>query len=260
MSRFDTKPEDYDRAVEQGEEAGASGSMFINKRLANDLDTVYVTFLEIPQFGTVTYEGKSNAKGQANVVSWGKDGSTLEDDVFILEMAPKHVNRFLAKLRKPQYGLAKVYEIERHGVANYQQTYYEMEFVRDLTQEEADHLETVEMHKLFTRKDSDSDTTTSPSPPPQAQQQADDGAFMRQCGEQAVRLGWAKDKAVLKQNLGVANKTFFKGATPVAEMTRDTKAKFLEALLAMEPGQQPGEIVDVSAGEVLDLDSEVDFF
>ena len=254
MSRFDTKPEDYDKAVEQGEEAGASGSMFINKRLANDLDTVYVTFLEIPQFGTVTYEGKSNAKGQANVVSWGKDGSTLEDDVFLLEMAPKHVNRFLAKLRKPQYGLAKIYEIERHGVANYQQTYYEMEFVRDLTQEEADHLETVEMHKLFTRKDSD--TTTSPPP---VTSQSTVSVFMKQCHDEAVRLGWAKDKPILMQNMMVANKTFFKGLVKSDVMSHNDQLRFLEALRAMEPGQEPGAIIDVNADK-LDLDEDVDFF
>ena len=146
MGRFDTKPEDWDKATKDGEKAGDAGSMFIAKRMKNDLDKIYIAFLEIPRFGSVVYDGESSEKGQANVVSFSESGDKLEEGVFILEMAPKHVNRFLTKLRKPQYGLPKVYEIERHGAANYTQTYYEMECIRDLTEDEMSHLETVELH------------------------------------------------------------------------------------------------------------------
>ena len=258
MGRFDTKPEDWDKAVDEGEKAGDASSLFITKRLKKDLDTIYIAFLEIPRFGTVVYEDKSSEKGQANVVSFGEDGKELEEDVYILEMAPMHINRFLNKLRKPQYGLAKVYEIERHGAPNYTKTYYEMELVRDLTQAEIDHLETVEMHALFTRGDS----TASTSPPP-ASQASTVSVFMKRCGEEAVRLGWAADQETMKSNLVIANKTFFRGFIPSNEMSDWHQSKFLEALGAVEKGQQPAEIGYLNLDDnepPIDLNEDVNFF
>jgi len=254
MSRFDTKPEDWDKAADEGEDAESSGGLFIQKRMKQDLSTIYVAFLEIPKFGRVTYpDGKTSDKGQANVASFGRDGNAMEEGVFIIEMAPKHINRFIAKLRKPKYGLGMLYEIERHGKPNDTQTYYEIDDVRALTQEEMDFLDTVELHKLFSRQD---DSASASSPPSAVSSVS---VFMKQCHDEAVRLGWAKDRDILKQNMVVANKTFFKGMLESKDMTHDQQARFLEGLKAMEPGQEPGAIVDVTADK-LDLDEDVDFF
>lgn len=259
MSRFDTKPEDYDKAVEDGERASESGSMFIQKRLKTTLDHIYIVFLEIPRFGTVVYDGNPSEKGQANVVSFGNDGSQCEEGVFILEMAPLHINRFLAKLRKPQYGLAKLYEIERHGLPKNTKTYYELEIVRDLTDAEINYLEGVEMHPLFTRQATDTDTTPAPPtgiPPPAPVVPPPSQEFNARVGIEMKRLDWSKE------NMLVAIKTYFQGAiTKGSEMNPGQQEAFIGALQRMAPGDAPAGIGYQETGEPLDLDEDtVNFF
>ena len=250
MGRFDKKPEDYDKAIKDGEKAGDSGSMFIAKRLKDDLNRIYITFLEIPCFGKVVYDGVASEKGQANVAAWDEDGKEMEDGVFILEMAPTHINRFLAKLRKPQYGLAKIYEIERHGAKNFQKTYYEMEIVRDLTPDEIDVLEKVELHDLFTRQGDDDTSTaaTSSTPPPSKE-------FNTNVGTEMKRLGWTP------QDVKHAIKTYFQGdITMGAEMSHAQRDAFITAMQRLAPGDASGGIGYQETGEPLNLDEEVDFF
>jgi hypothetical protein len=254
MGRFDDKPEDLERVAEEGEKAGDSGGMFIaSKRLVNDLDKIYVAFLELATYGDVSYKGESKTKGQCNVASFTDD---KYEGVYLFEMAPKHMKRFMAKLGKPQYNRSMLFEIERHGIPYDTQVYYEMEHVRDLTQSELDHLETVELHKLFSRQ-ANGDSTTPTSPPPATGHKS--STFMKQCGEEAVRLGWAPSKAMLETNMVIASEGFFKGTIKSKDMTNDQQQRFLEGLKAMTKGQQPGDIVDVTA-DSLNLDEDVDFF
>ena len=250
MGRFDVKPEDYDKAIEDGEKAGDAGSMFIAKRLKDDLNCIYITFLEIPSFGKVVYDGVPSEKGQANVVSWGKDGNELEEGAYILEMAPTHINRFLAKLRKPQYGLAKVYEIERHGAKGFQKTYYELEIIRDLTPDEIDKLEQVELHELFTRQgDGDTAPATTTTALPVSTE------FNNNVGTQMKRLGWTP------QDVKHAIKTYFQGdITTGAEMSHAQRDAFIVALQRLSPGDAPASIGYQETGEPLNLDEDIDFF
>ena len=251
MSRFDTKPEDYDKAIQEGEDASDAGSLFIQKRMKDDLDCIYIAFLEIPSFGTVVYDKKPIVKGQGNVVSFGKDGNEKEEGVFILEMAQKHVLRFLAKLRKPQYGIAKVYEIERHGVSGDQQTYYEMEFIRDLTEDEINDLEEAKLHKLFTRQDD----TTAPAPAAESIHSPSYLAFNKQVVAEVNRLGWAKE------NVQFAIKTFT-GGSPLTgmEMSDVQREDFVAALAKLNPGEAPASIGYNETEEPLDLNADVNFF
>ena len=106
MGRFDNL--DYEKAKEEGEKAAEDLSMFIAKRMKKDLDTIHVMFLELPSFGSVIYDGKASTKGQANVASYDKETGEYEG-VFLLEMALKHMKRFLLKLEKPKYGIEKLY-------------------------------------------------------------------------------------------------------------------------------------------------------
>lgn len=264
MGRLDVKPEDYDRAREQGEEAAAAGGMFINSRMANDLDKIYVVFLQIPEFGMVTYKnGETGEKGQANVLSFGKDGNQCEDEVFILSMAPKHWNRFTAKLSKPKYGLAKLYEVERHGAAQYPQTAYELDDIRDLTPEEVAYAEQVELHELF--KPKDSDTAAAPAPPsgpaPPPVGDTKSGAYVqwnKNVAHEMKLLEWTVEK--IKE----AMKVFFGEYIAGSDLVAEQRDRFLAALRKVNKGGAPADIGvygDVELGETLNLDDEtIDFF
>jgi len=263
MGRLDAKPEDYDRAMEQGEEAAAEGGMFLNSRLTNDMDRIYVVFLEVPQFGTVTFkDGKSSERGQANVLSFGKDGSQCEDEVFILSMAPKHWNRFTAKIRKPKYGLAKLYEIERHGVAQYPQTSYELDDIRDLTPDEIAYAEQVELHELFKPKDGDSATAPPPPSGPPRPPVGDTtsnayATWNKRVVHEMKLLEWSGED--IKQAIA----TFFGEHINGSDMGTLQKDKFLEALRKVNKGGVPADIGvygDVELADTLNLDDETDFF
>jgi len=263
MGRLDKKPEDYEKAREQGEEAATSGSMFLNKRMPGDHDKVYVVFLEIPQFGPVTYkDSKPKEKGQANVLSFGNDGSQCEEEVFILELAPKHHNVFIDMLMKPKYGLAKLYEIERFGVPNFTGTRYALDEVRDLTPEEVAYAEQVELHELFKPKDGDTAAAptppTGPAPPPAGDTT---GNAYVQWNKQVVHemklLEWAGED--MKQ----AIKVFFGEYINGGDMGTSQRDKFLEALRKVNKGGVPADIGvygDVEVRDTLNLDEDVDFF
>ena len=264
MGRLDKKPEDYERAREQGEEAATSGSMFLNKRMSNDHDKVYVVFLEIPQFGSVTYkDSKPKEKGQANVLSFGKDGSQCEEDVFILELAPKHHNVFIDMLMKPKYGLAKLYEIERFGVPNYTGTRYALDEVRDLTPEEIAYAEQVELHELFRAyKDDDSAPAPPPAPPRPAPLVGDTtgnayATWNTRVVQEMKLLGWGGTE--IKE----AIQTFFGEVISGSDMGTLQRDKFLEALRKVNKGGMPADIGvygEVQLGDTLNLDEDVDFF
>lgn len=254
MSRFDMDDRAWDSAETDGKRA--TDSMFISGRLKDDLDTIQVAFLEVPKFGMVKYEeGDPARKGQVNVASFVDDKF---EGVFLLTMSPTHMNRFIAKLRKPQYGLAKVYEIERHGVAQSPKTYYELDFVRELTAEETAMLETVDLHALFTPKDD-----TTPAPPTSAPPTLDKESYKEwNLGvvHEAKRLGWAADGSptqAIKDAISVYFGNYIKGS----DMDNGQRNAFIEAIRGLEDGAKPTEIGSFSLLEGdIDLEEDVDFF
>lgn len=258
MSRFDTKPEDWERVEEKEKQLVDSTSMFIAKRLRDDLDKIQVVFLQIPEMGVVYYDGKPENKGQANVASFVNDQF---EGVFLLEMAPKHMLRFRLKLQKPNYGLPKIYEIERHGVRDNKQTLYDLEYVRDLTPAERAVLETVDLYDLFKRQDGDAAPSPAPRPPTPAQATLDEGyvEWNKAVAAEAKRLGWA-DEGKLGENIKLAITRFLGGYLHGSEMTEHQRDGFLDMLRGLHDGTAPASVEkwDIAGG--IDLDEDVDFF
>ena len=256
MSRFKTSPEDWKRAAEEGEKADEASGMFIAKRMKEDRKKIYIAFLEIPTFGTVQYKDGPATRGQANVASFGPDGMEFEG-IFLLEMAPKHINGFLTKLERPECGLDKVYEIERRGAKNYKQTIYTIEILRPLTQPEMDSLETIDFYELFKRQGDDA-TPPAPATPAPAIKPATEAyiEWNRSVVVEAKRLGWDAE-GKLAENVRLAIATYFGEPIEGQAMDVTQRDSFIDAMRGLADGTAPA---NVGNHPYIDLDEDVDFF
>lgn len=256
MGRFDKT---WNEAEKQGQLA--TESIFLNKRLKNDRDKVYVAFLEPPEFGTTKYkDGTTSRRAQMNVAVFTKDLALeyYEDhpNVMILEFAPKHMNRIIAKIQKPRYGMKQIYEIDRFGVAQDTQVAYELEPMRELTNEEIKVLETVKLHPLFSRKDDDA--TGDNSEPKKPLTDESRKKFADDMHVELQRLGWTKDDYI------TFNKGFFQSHfLDYNSLTEDMRQAALDKLQELEPGAKSSDNVGFYSSMAnpvnLDADTE-DFF
>lgn len=241
----------FDESYESGKKAAKSASGGVFAELKDDGDRLVFAFQQ--DFLTkeeMTEWGLKN-RSAANIAVFSEDGTAFKS-MQILKLAPSHAVKLIE--RRIKFGGDKLYEIIRRGAARSTDTYYECDTLRPLTAEEMTLLDSKPLHDLTKVRDEDNGYPAAGTP------QSGASTFMKQCGEQAVRLGWAEDKEALKSNMTIANRNFFsEGFIASKDMTRDQQAKFLEGLKAMEQGQGPSQIVNVVA-DVLDLDEDVDFF
>lgn len=253
MSRFDESYEGGKKAAKD-----ASGGIFAELR--DDGDRLVFAFQQDFLTKEEMTDWGSKNRSAANIAVFSEDGTTFES-MQILKLAPTHAVKLIE--RRIKFGGDKLYEIIRRGAARSTDTYYECDVLRPLTTEEMTLLDSKPLHDLTKVRDEDNGYPAAGKP------EATDSTasatehkaspFMKQCGAEAVRLGWAPDVDTLKSNIARANKYFFKGFIASKDMTHDEQQRFLEGLKAMQPGQGPDAIVDVTVDK-LDLDEDINFF
>lgn len=245
MSRFD-------ESYESGKKAAKSASGGVFAELRDDGDRLVFAFQQDFLTKEEMTDWGSKNRSAANIAVFSKDGTVFES-MQILKLAPSHAVKLIE--RRIKFGGDKLYEIIRRGAARSTDTYYECDTLRPLTAEEMTLLDSKPLHDLTKVRDEDNGYPAAGTSTPAPQT----STFMKQCHDEAVRLGWAKDTEALKVNMTRANKYFFKGFIASKDMSHDQQQKFLEGLRAMEKGQGPDAIVDVTAEE-LDLSADTDFF
>ncbi len=236
MTSADVFEDDWAKAKAEGKKA--SVGMFLQKMLAEDLDTIFIAFIQAPV--TVTREGfqdktKIRTVMIANIALFDEKGETFQKAGF-LEMAPKHWNIFMA--RRSKFGPKKLYQIERHGVAKDPHVRYDCDAIRDLTEDEMTFLSGVE--KLNIHKEGSTESS-------EAEWLAD---FRKTCAIEWIRIGW--DEAMSLDSI----KTLFGAVIKAADMTAEQRMDYISALKLLKKGDAP----ELCTGE-LDLgEDDKDFF